>query len=228
MNIVKMPLKNGQYITGIYEKTSIFLHHTSGTNAKSAIRWWDSTPDRVGTPYIIERDGTIFEVFNPDYWAYHLGIIGDDNYHEKHSVNIELVSAGGLQLSSNGEYRFYPLWPNKIRYTVIPENEVYILGKPWRGFNAFHKYTEAQINSLNWLLKDLVIRYPSIDLSGLSPKFYEYNKDISNKRIHGLWAHSSVRRDKSDIYPDKNLIKSLLTLKEELYNTPKPNITPKV
>ena len=112
MDLVKKHLSNGQYLTQEYEKKSQFLHHTVSTNAMSAWRWWNSTPERVGTPFIIDRDGSIIECFDPKMWAFHLGIVGDDNWHEKHSINIELTSAGPLYYH-NKEFRFYPLWPNK-------------------------------------------------------------------------------------------------------------------
>ena len=54
MDIVKKHLTNGQYLTTKDEKYSQFLHHTVSTNAMSAWRWWNSTPDRVGTPFIID------------------------------------------------------------------------------------------------------------------------------------------------------------------------------
>ena len=63
MDLVKKHLTNGQYLTTQDEKFSQFLHHTVSTNAMSAWRWWNSTPDRVGTPYIIDRDGSIMECF---------------------------------------------------------------------------------------------------------------------------------------------------------------------
>ena len=139
MDIVKKPLTNGQYLTTVYEKKSMFLHHTVSTNAMSAWRWWNSTPERVGTPYIIDRDGTIFECFDPKVWAFHLGIVGDDNWHEKHSINIENVSAGPIR-EVDGDFRFYPLWPNKTRWTSIPADEVHIFSKPWKGHKHWHLY----------------------------------------------------------------------------------------
>ena len=94
MEIVKKYLTNGQYVSTEDEKRSVILHHTVSLNADSAWRWWNTTPERVGTQYIIDRDGTIIECFDPKFWAFHLGVVGDDNWHESHSVAIEIVAAG--------------------------------------------------------------------------------------------------------------------------------------
>jgi len=215
MDIVKKHLTNGQYLTQEYEKTSGFLHHTIGTNAMSAWRWWNSTPERIGTPYIIDRDGSIIECFNPKMWAYHLGVVGDDNFQEKHSINIELVAAGPLR-EVDGEFRFYPLWPNKLRYTVIPEEEVYSFKKPWRGFEHWHIYTEDQLESLSWLLGRLALDFPTLNFENDPEKIFEYNSDVLKNHLPGIWTHASVREDKSDPFPYQPLIKSLKKLRDEL------------
>lgn len=217
MDIIKKHLTNGQYMVDVYSKKSIFLHHTAGTSAMGAWRWWNSTPDRVGTPFIIDRDGSIIECFDPSYWAYHLGVTNDDNFQEKYSINIEIVSAGQLRLESE-EFRFYPLWPNRTRYSVIPKDEVIEIKDGWRGYNYFQKYTMQQIKSLEWLLGKLYNDFPSLLIGSeiLPETFFEYNEEVLTKHLGGIWAHSTVRKDKSDIYPDKRIIRVLKTLKKNL------------
>lgn len=214
MEIIKKHLTNGQYVTSIFEKLSLFVHHTSGTTAKGAWRWWNSTPDRVGTADIVDRDGSIIECFDPSMWAYHLGVKNDDNWHEKHSIGIEIVSAGRLYFDE-GEYRFYPLYPNKMRYITIPEDEVHVFKKPWRGHRYFHKYSEAQIKSLCTLIKDLVLDY-NIPLQESIESFYEFNDNVIDKHLPGLWSHSTVRRDKDDIAPIPDLMDALIAVHKEI------------
>ena len=215
MDIVKKYLTNGQYLTQKFEKISQFLHHTISTNAMSAWRWWNATPERVGTPYIIDRDGSIIECFDPRMWAYHLGIKGDDNYHEKHSINTELVSAGPLRFE-NHEFRFYPLWPNKIRWTAIPEEEVHIFSKPWKGHLYWHLYTEDQLESLKWLIGRNALDFPNLGIENDIESIFEYNEDVVKKHLPGIWAHCTVRKDKSDVFPYPPLIKALKEVQEEL------------
>ena len=54
------------------EKTKIVLHFTVGT-LRGDLATLTKKNSHVSVPYVIARDGSIYEVFNPDYWAYHLG-----------------------------------------------------------------------------------------------------------------------------------------------------------
>jgi len=227
MDIVKKHLTNGQYLTSEDEKFSQFLHHTVSTNAMSAWRWWNSTPQRVGTPYIIDRDGSIIECFDPKYWAYHLGVKGDDNWHEKHSVNIEIVGAGPLRYEDK-EFRFYPLWPNKTRYTIIPEDEVYALTKPWKGFEYWHIYTEDQLESLKWLIGKNALTFPSLKMDNDIDGIFDFNQDVLDDHIGGIWTHGTVRKDKTDPFPYPPLITALKDVQAELENIGKATRIPEV
>jgi len=215
MDIVKKHLTNGQYLTQVYEKFSQFLHHTVGIDAMGAWRWWNSTPDRVGTPYIIDRDGVIVECFDPSMWAYHLGVKGDDNWHEKHSINYELVSAGALQYVDK-EFRFYPLWPNKLRYVTIPEEEVYTFDKPWKGFRHWHKYTDDQIDALIWIMGKNTLDFPTLKVDNDINEIFEFKPEVLTDHTSGIWTHNTVREDKSDPFPYPPLIKALKGLQKEL------------
>jgi len=197
-------LSNLQYYPKVTHKDSIFLHHTAGMNADGAISWWNQTPDKVGTAYVIDRDGTIFETFPPDRWGYHLGIVDDDNYMEKHSVGIEIVAAG--QLYKEGEkYMFYPLSPNKTAAKEIPLADVLILPTEWRGFKYYHAYTEKQISSTIELISSLISTF-GIKVQDNLKDFFEYNDLIYKNHLPGIWSHSSVRKDKVDIVPYKSFL----------------------
>ena len=219
MEIIKKHLTNGQYLTREYEKTSIFLHHTVGLTAEGAWSWWNQTPERVGTPYIIDRNGVIIECFDPKVWAYHLGIKGDDNYQEMYSVSIELVAGGRLYKEGN-IFKFYPLYPNKLYYTIIPTEDVHIMKEPWRGHLYYHKYTIEQLLALKELLRFIFGLFPKMVITSPLNYFYEYNENVILKKLPGLWSHSTVRPDKDDIFPYPPLLKSLEEVIES-FNIPK-------
>ena len=213
MNIIKKHLTNGQYLTKKFEKTSLFLHHTVGLSAMSAWNWWNQTPQRVGTPYIIDRDGSIIECFDPKMWAYHLGIVGDDNYHEKCSVNIELVSAGKLYKVKE-EFRFYPLWPQQTHYKVIPSEEVVTYSKSFRGHKYYHGYTEAQLESLKGLIIKILKDFPGIKFENSIDKMFTFDESIISEHKSGVFTHCSVRENKSDIIPYPAILETLKEIKE--------------
>ena len=227
MDLIKKHLTNGQYLTSKEEKFSLFLHHTIGTNGISAWRWWNSTKTRVGTPYIIDRDAVIMECFDPSMWAFHLGIKGDDNWHEKHSVNIEMVSAGPLHWVDK-KFIFYPLWPNKMHFTIIPEEEVYSFKKPWMGFEHWHLYNEDQLESLKWLIGKIALDFPSIGIENNIDDIFTYNPKVVEDHMPGIWTHGTVREDKSDIFPYPPIIEAVKEVQKELIDRNKATRIPEV
>lgn len=207
--IIKRYLKTNQYYPRGYEKTQIFIHHTAGTTASGAMDWWDQTPDHVGTAYVIDRDGTIYEAFNPEHWAYHIGRSDDADYVEKHGVGIEIVAAGELYERKDGKVFFLPLYPNKIVKTLIPEEDVVRLKKKWRGHKLYHSYNDKQIISLCWLLGELMVRF-NIPIQADHREMFQYDESGEVlKGKPGIWGHSTVRRDKRDMAPQPQFIKIL-------------------
>jgi N-acetyl-anhydromuramyl-L-alanine amidase AmpD len=206
--ITKKYLTNGQYVGTPQVKTGIVIHHTAGMNAQGAWAWWNQTPDRVGTPYLIDRDGSILECFDPKNWAFHLGIKGDDDYQEKCTIPIEIVAAGQLRGPKNN--MFYPLFPNLNRGIEINSKEICTLDKEFRGFKTYHAYTDAQIISLCQLVCNLKSLFPTIELpKSLPANFNQYDSNVIVKHQKGIFTHSTVRQDKNDTIPQPNLLLAL-------------------
>jgi len=206
-SITKKYLTNGQYLTERFEKTMIFLHFTAGGSKESSWEWWNSTPERIGTAYLVGRDGNTLEAFDPRMWASHLGVKGR-NQLDKNSIGIELSNWGPLK-QVNGKYFAYP---GNYSRTEIPIEKVQIYDKPWRGFTAYEKFTENQIRGL----VDLIVHLKTGAFPNLSTKvqdgFENYNGLLVSKNMKGIWSHSSVRKDKMDIHPQPNLLEALNTL----------------
>ena len=206
--IIKKYLNNGQYLPAQHTKHAIFLHHTAGTTAQGAWAWWNQTPDRVGTAYIIDRNGDIYECFDPKAWAFHLGVKGDDDSQEKNSIGIEVVAAGHLLGPNNNT--FMPLFPSTAGSRIIDEGAICKLEKPFRNYKNYHAYTDEQIIAICQLLGKLKSDFPTIPLpKEFNEKSFEFNKDIIAKDLKGLFPHSAVRADKNDVFPQPNLIKAL-------------------
>lgn len=206
MEIKKPPvaLLENQYYKQTQMKDYIFLHHTAGLNVKSIIEWWNSKPDHIATPYLIDRDGSIYELFDPHYWSYALGVKGGTSM-EKASIHIELVSLGQLYKLGT-EYR-------GIGKKLVDPSEVYTLPSDFRGSRYYHRYTDEQIASLEWLLKKLmkdfgIKKQPENLLAG----FWDYREPFKEAFTEGIWSHTSVRKDKSDIHPQTNLINMVYNL----------------
>ena len=69
-------LEPSMYFAESQPKDMAVLHFTAGTTAEGAVAHWRQSSQRVGTAYVIGLDGTVYEVFDPRFWAYHLGIKG--------------------------------------------------------------------------------------------------------------------------------------------------------
>jgi len=198
-----------QYIKEEVNKTQIYLHHTvSGGSAQGDVDYWLSDDKRIATAIVIDRDGTPLQCFSTKYWGYHLGIPGSTfkkykipyQLLDKISIGVEIDSWGGL---TKGKDNKWYSCTNKLVENV----EEYPKG--FRGYYAFEKYTNEQIQSLKELLLLWKDKY-NIPLN-YNDNIWDVNTNAL-KGIAGVYAHVSVRSDKSDCHPQKELIDMLKSL----------------
>lgn len=221
--IILNPLTPDQYYTEKTQKKQIYIHHTAGNPDPFSVRkWWLTTPEKVGTSFIIGgkptkatnwKDGDIHQSFSSDYWAHHLGLTaahvqigkpGNKTNLElnKFSIGIELCNWGYLTKTAKGF----------ITYTgvVVPNEEVVTYTTPFKGYTYYHKYTDAQLQNLKELLQFLCNKWNI-------PTTY-YGKEIFDVNVRalrgesGIWTHVSVRPDKFDCHPQLELIDILENL----------------
>ena len=88
----------------------------------------------------------------------------------------------------------------------VPASKVVELEKPYRGYKAYERYTDKQIATLKELIDFLCDRY-GID-SSYNKGMWDVSKDALNGKS-GIWSHTSYRSDKSDCFPQKELIEAL-------------------
>lgn len=213
-------LSPNQFFDEVKDKTSIFLHHTAGSNSLEAVNWWEQTPDRVGTALLVDRNGDPLQCFEINRWAYHLGVTTGTGKTTRQSVGIEIASYGFVFPEGEGKdlkYYAYPMYPNKSRKVLIANDQVIKLDKPFRGFQYWHKYTDEQVETIVELCRYLVDRF-KIKVQANLDNFWEYNADVIGKDLPGIWSHTTVRKDKFDIFPQPNLIEAL---KKEFNSKPK-------
>ena len=91
----------------------------------------------------------------------------------------------------------------------VPENEVVEYSGLYKGHQYYHKYTDAQLESVRKLLL-----YFS-DLFDIPKRYQEGMFDILPAALRGekgIFTHTSVRPDKSDCHPQTELIEMLQSL----------------
>jgi N-acetyl-anhydromuramyl-L-alanine amidase AmpD len=196
-------LPKTEYFPAVEKKNGIALHHTVGGTARSTFDWWlknranGGRPQVVGTAYLIDRDGTVYEVFEPGGWAFQFGLdwpLTARIAFEKRFIGIELASEGGL-IEANGDlYAFDRVSPK----TRKPKSEAFDYGKLYRGYRYFDRYEDRQVAALAGLIDHLCDRF-AIRREVPDP-FHAYYGDAL-LAFEGVIGHAMVRRDKSDPAP---------------------------
>lgn len=203
---------DAQYIKKETLKTQIFLHFTAGgPSAKNVISGWNSDETTVSTAFVVDRNtGEIFECFDPKFWSFHLGIKNTNGRLDRTSVGIEICSYGPLKKVDN---KFYA-WPKDWK-TEIKESSVFKLDKTFRGYDFFESLTDVQISNVEKLLRILIKTYKIKVQTSFDESWFEFNQNLINNTLPGIWTHTGVRRDKSDLYPDKRILDMLNKLSKE-------------
>lgn len=222
MNLIRHNFPTTQYVRERTEKRQIVLHHTaSGPGVDGDINWWMKTPERVATHFIVDREGQVHQLFDEEFWAWHLGLqqkvftqMGVPYKQlDRQSIGIEIDSWGYLEPHTDGQ--FYPAkWngtrnvPNTAAKPVKYFYE-YCTNQKWKGHRYYERYTTAQINAVRDLVRELCRRH---DI----PKTYNPDMwEVSKRALTGtpgIFAHCSYRTDKSDIHPQPEMLTMLKSL----------------
>jgi hypothetical protein len=218
-DLEKYDFAKSQFIQEEAPKTQIYLHHTAGnSNGFDTFRFWETNQERIATCVTVcgrpknndgFRDGQIVQGYSSKFWAYHLGLREstfqkfDLPYKslDKTSIGIEICNWGQL---TRKEGKFYT-----HANTVVREEEVTELPVAHRGYKYYHSITDAQIVSVEKLLRHWGKTY------GISLEYKEDIWDVCPRALNGesgIFTHNSVRYDKTDISPQPKLIEMLKSL----------------
>jgi len=222
LNILIDHLPKGEYIQNEAPILNdyIFIHHTAGWHNphKTIASWGRDTRGRIATEFVMggqsikgnddRYDGVTVQAFPEGCQGWHLGAT-KDYYMNRHSVGIELCSFG--YLTEEGK-------------TYVggqaDESQIVELAELFQGYTKWHKYSEKQINNLRKLLIYIGSR-DNIDLQeGLvqwihkmgAIKAFGFQQDACEGKVKGLLTHTNVRKEKSDCFPQQELIDMLLSL----------------
>jgi hypothetical protein len=194
-------LPDAQHFPAGETKTGIAIHHTVGGSARSTHEWWLSDRQMVGTAYIIDRDGTVDEVFDPSAWAWQFGLKWPNAKRipfEKRYIGIEIASEGGLIESDGALYCF----DRVSERTRKSRDGTFDFGQAYRGYRYFDQYEPAQVDALVALIDELCDRFPIP--RQVPSRFFDFYGEALAK-FEGIIGHTMVRLDKSDPLPDRAL-----------------------
>jgi len=206
INKTKYRLPEGKYFKEETPKNLIILHFTAGSTASGAFQSWISQKINIGTPYILDLDGTVYETFDPKYWAYHLGVTGkaQNHKHDKRSVPIEVVNFGPLKMVGEDLCS----WPKdyKQKFCKATETNKFVKTK-FRTFDYFAAFTPEQKAALPELVKFISTTFSIPMTLPSDEKKTAFDLDYFDNWA-GIAAHQNFRADKTDIGPawDWNLL----------------------
>ncbi len=180
-------------------KTQICLHFTVGV-ITGDVASLTKENNHMSVPYVVDRSGHIYRLFDDAFWSYHLGstAIGGNAVMSKQSIGIEISNYGPLKdKEQNGNY--IDAYGNL--YTKDPANVDFV---SYRGYCYYAKMTEIQKKAVAHLLKYLSEKH------GIPLTFKEMIGDVfdtSEEAVayKGIFCHSNVRSDKYDMPPEFTL-----------------------
>jgi len=201
----------GYYEPQVVDKKQIVMHFTVG-NIKSDVDVLTKqrrgySKYRSSVPFVLGRDGTIYQLFSSSYWSHHLGkgTIGGNEEMSKASVAIEISNYGPLVLR-NGKletaYSRSKSNPNYVDvYCSMEDSTKYIkLDKPYKGYQYYANFTHEQYETLIVLLRYLTATY-DIPRAFL-PEKDRFEATEKNTRFKGILTHLNYRATgKWDIGP---------------------------
>jgi hypothetical protein len=211
-------LPKGEYLEGPTKKEYLFLHHTAGWNNpyKTIRNWGNDTRGRIATEFVLggqkltngnsDYDGVMVQCMPEGAYGWHLGKNGSQYMH-KHSVGIEVNNFGYLK---NGK---------AYQGSTAHESQIVELAESFRGYKQWHRYSDAQIEALDKWIRWIGER-DGIDIRAGLPALvkekgvaaFDWNADAYYGKVKGLWTHTNTRKDKTDMFPQQELLDLLVSL----------------
>jgi hypothetical protein len=208
----------GEYKTGPTKKEYVFLHHTAGWNNpyRTIDHWGRDNRGAVATEFVLggpsikgnddKYDGVMVQAFPEGGYGWHLGKNGSQHMHT-HSVGVEVNNFG------------YIIDGKTYAGTTAHESQIVKLAKPFRGHSLWHRYSDAQIDAMRlWIL--WIAERDNIDVRAGLPALikekgadaFEFNEDAYYGKVKGTWTHTNTRKDKTDMFPQQELMDMLVSL----------------
>lgn len=204
LDYTRLKLADGDksfYFEEKYPKDQIVIHYTVGY-LPGDVGTLTTKDDHVSVPFLIGRNGNIYNIFPSTCWSYHLGknALGGNEARSKRSVGIELSNIGPLILKNNELYTSYKDKTGQYFdvYCSVNDKELYTK-QLYRNFEYYATFTREQYDALVILLRFLTAKYNiPREFMSLPSRFETTQMAVSFK---GIVTHVNYRTDKYDIGP---------------------------
>lgn len=198
MDCARENQSTSHYYQEVTDKKKIILHFTMGY-LKGDIA--TLTTDHVSVPFVIGRNGTIYNLFASKYWSYHLGpgAVGGNSVMSKECIGIEISNIGPLKRIGENLVTTYK---DSDIYCSLAETQYYTkLPSKYRDYEYYAKFTENQYVSVIKLIKFLCGRYNLPKTFINEADRFNLLSENSFVDFSGVASHVNCRGDKTDIGP---------------------------
>jgi N-acetylmuramoyl-L-alanine amidase len=180
------------------QKKKIILHFTMGY-LKGDIA--TLTKQHVSVPFVVGRNGNIYNLFASKFWSYHLGpgTVGGNTAMSKECIGIEISNIGPLLLSGTNLVTTYG---KDDVYCSLDDTQFYTkLKTKYRDYQYYATYTEAQYKAVIQLIKFLCAKYNIPKTTLAEAVRYNIMTAVDFTNFKGILSHVNCRKDKTDIGP---------------------------
>ena len=195
--------RSGFFHDVAHPKQRIVLHFTAG-NLKGDMSTLTRQDFHVSVPFVIARDGTIYQLFPSKHWSGHIGKgIGNDgtgNAQDKCTIGIELSNYAFLTERQGNLETIYSRLRNPQTgqpgpvdvYCSLGDEDAYQkLTTPFRDQVYYVNHTDAQYDSLVVLLRYLTAQYQIPRAFLPEPTRYRTSSDVLT--FKGIVSHVNYR-----------------------------------
>jgi len=194
------------YYDDVVKKEKIAIHYTAG-NLQGDLGALSKNDYHVSVPFVIARDGTIYQLHSSRHWSYHLGrgALGGNKIQSQKAIGIEISNYGFLVPKGDNLETYYSRRkrdngrenPVDVYCTKADMDKYVHLDEPFRGHSYWASFTDVQYESLIKLLRYLTSTY---DI----PRAFmdEADRYVTTKKVinfKGIVSHVNYRKDKWDI-----------------------------
>jgi N-acetylmuramoyl-L-alanine amidase len=180
------------------QKRKIILHFTMGYLKDDLAKL---THEHVSVPFLVGRNGNIYNLFASKFWSYHLGpgTVGGNTAMSKECIGIEISNIGPLLLSGTNLVTTYA---KDDVYCSVDYTQYYTkLKTKYRDYQYYATYTEAQYNTVIQLIKFLCAKYDIPKNTLAEAVRYNIMTTVDFTNFKGILSHVNCRADKTDIGP---------------------------
>ncbi|MEO5583478.1 MAG: N-acetylmuramoyl-L-alanine amidase [Saprospiraceae bacterium] len=183
------------------DKKRIILHFTAGPLSSDVAQLTPAVgqPNQfVSVPFVIARDGTIYQLFSSKHWAFNLGMKAADgnvdHIFERESIAIEISNYGVLIPAGDVLKTIYDKTGRPDIYCNKDQVEAYVkLPALYRKREYYATFTDIQQDAVVCLIRWLTDKY------GIKKEFMEINDRFSCKassqNFEGITSHVNYRKD---------------------------------